>query len=86
MQMEEKAYMTVTDVAKELEITPATVYQWAKQGKLPVHKAGKLVRVKREDLDKFMSGEKPVVVPEDTQVGEELLAVLRRFIREEMRS
>jgi hypothetical protein len=33
-----------------------------------------------------MSGEKPVVVPEDTQVGDELLAVLRRFIREEMRS
>jgi len=52
--MQEKKWLTVTDIAKELEFDEATVRYWIRTKKLPASKFGKEYRIKREDYEKFV--------------------------------
>jgi excisionase family DNA binding protein len=82
---EGKQYLSVKEAAEVLDVGTSTVHNWIRQGRLHTFKAGKLHRISQADLDAFMAEEQPEAAS-DTQVGAELLAVLRRFIREELAS
>jgi excisionase family DNA binding protein len=47
-------YMTVMDVARQLQITRATVYGWIFRRILPHVKIGRFVRVSPVDLAEFL--------------------------------
>ena len=44
---------TTQEVAELLKVTPRTVQQWIRTGKLPAMRYGRVLRVKAEDLAKF---------------------------------
>jgi len=48
-------YLTVDEVAEQLQVLPATVRDWLKGGSLKGFKAGRLWRIKQEDLDEFLN-------------------------------
>ena len=47
--------MTIADACAYLRVTRATLYRWARQGKLRLFKLGaRTTRVKRSDLDRLV--------------------------------
>lgn len=46
--------LKVSQIAAELQVTGACVYGWIKEGKIPSVRLGKLVRVEREELNRFL--------------------------------
>jgi excisionase family DNA binding protein len=58
------------DVAEILQISKALAYKMLKQGDIPTVRFGSTVRVRREDLDKYIYekvGIKPISSPEDSK-------------------
>jgi len=58
INMKEEQYYTIEEVAKMLKVVYLTVYRWIQSGKLTAYKAGKQYRIKREDLDGFITKKK----------------------------
>jgi len=56
--MTNEQYYTTEEVAKMLKVAYLTVYRWIQDGKLKAYKAGKQYRVKKEDLDSFITSYK----------------------------
>jgi len=56
--MTDKQYYTIEEVAKMLKVAYLTVYRWIQSGKLVAFKAGKQYRVKKADLDRFITSYK----------------------------
>ena len=54
-------YLTPIEAGRVASVHPATIRQWIQEGLLPAYKAGREYRVRRDELDAFLS--KPVVVP-----------------------
>jgi excisionase family DNA binding protein len=52
-------YMSTHDAAKLADVARGTIRRWVKSGKLPGHWAGRLVRVKRADLERLLRDGKP---------------------------
>ena len=50
-----KKLMTVKEVADYLRVKPSTVYDWAKQGKIPAVKIGRLWRFGREEIEAWVT-------------------------------
>lgn len=48
-------YLTPGEAAKVASVHVDTVRLWLKSGKLPKHHAGGRMRIRREDLDRFLS-------------------------------
>ncbi len=53
--MTNEQYYTIEEVAKMLKVVYLTVYRWIQSGKLVAYKAGKQYRVKKQDLDSFVT-------------------------------
>ena len=54
--MSQTEWLTVDDIQHELGLkSPDTVRSWIRQGKLQAYLIGREYKVKREDLDKFIS-------------------------------
>ncbi|OGG07414.1 hypothetical protein A2872_02325 [Candidatus Gottesmanbacteria bacterium RIFCSPHIGHO2_01_FULL_42_12] len=53
--MTEEQYYSIEEVAKMLKVAYLTVYRWVSSGKLEAYKAGKQHRIKKSDLDKFIT-------------------------------
>lgn len=49
---------TLKEVEEVLSVTRKTIYSWIKSGKLHAVKVGSQYRVKKEDLEAFISGDK----------------------------
>jgi excisionase family DNA binding protein len=47
-------FLTVQEVSEYLHIKPATLYSKVGGGEIPHYKVGRLVRFKREDIDRWM--------------------------------
>ena len=47
-------YLTVKEVMEILKVSRTAVNNWMKSGKLKYHKVGRLVRIKSEDLKRFV--------------------------------
>lgn len=50
--------MTVKQVADHLQVTPRTVYDWIRQGKLHAYRAGRQYRITDEQLEAFLTQKK----------------------------
>jgi excisionase family DNA binding protein len=46
--------MTVAEVAATLKLNPQTIRNWIDAGKLPAHRLGRRVRVRRSDFDQLI--------------------------------
>ncbi|HEY8449001.1 MAG TPA: helix-turn-helix domain-containing protein [Bacillota bacterium] len=55
----EPELLTLTEAIKALRISRRTAYRWLQDGTLPAVKIGGRWRVRREDLDALLRGEKP---------------------------
>jgi len=55
INMVEEKYYTIDEIAKILKVAYLTVYRWIQSGKLVAFKAGKQYRVKKGDLDSFIT-------------------------------
>lgn len=51
-------YYSLEEVASLLKVTYLTVYRWVKAKKIVALKAGKQYRIRKEDLDDFLQGQK----------------------------
>jgi len=50
----EQSIYTPEEIAEKLKTTRRTVYRWIEKGELQAFKAGKMWRITREDLEKFL--------------------------------
>lgn len=51
-----KRLMTVEEVAEYLRVRPSTVYDWAKTGKIPGVKMGRLWRFEIGEIEAWVKG------------------------------
>jgi excisionase family DNA binding protein len=49
-------YLTVAQAAQLANVAEATIRAWLKRGSLPQHRAGRVFRVKRAELEAFLKG------------------------------
>lgn len=49
--------LTPEDAAKVLKVKPETIREWLRTGKLKGLRAGRLWRIRPDDLEKFLGGE-----------------------------
>jgi len=54
INMINKQYYSIQEVAKMLKVTYLTVYRWIKAGKLQSVKAGKQYRITETEVNKFL--------------------------------
>lgn len=47
-------YLTAAEVAALLRVDPQTVRRWCATGELPSVRAGRVIRIRREDVDRFV--------------------------------
>lgn len=47
-------WLSTADAAKALGITPRTLYRFIDQGELAAYRFGRVIRVKRADIDAFI--------------------------------
>jgi excisionase family DNA binding protein len=52
-----KQYLSAEEIAERLNVGPATVRKWLREGKLKGVRAGRLWRVKENDLQAFLERE-----------------------------
>ena len=52
--MEEKSWLRVEDIARELDVAEGTVRGWIRGKKLVALRVGKDYRIKREDYEEFI--------------------------------
>jgi excisionase family DNA binding protein len=78
-------WLTPEEVAALLKITPKTVKDYLRAGKLPGRKMGKLWRIKAEDVNAFMEQlpqEAPAAGLPDAACPEVLLALVKALLPE----
>lgn len=51
----EDMLLTPAQVAERLQLTEQTIYMWLRSGQLPGVKLGRLWRIRKEDLDRFIT-------------------------------
>ena len=54
----ESELLRVSQVAKLINVSPATVYTWVEQGKFPCYKFVGAIRIKRSDLVEWCKARK----------------------------
>ncbi len=47
-------YLTVKDLAPQLQVKPSTLYAWAAQGKIPFVKIHGLLRFRRDEIEPWL--------------------------------
>ncbi|MCL4339444.1 helix-turn-helix domain-containing protein [Patescibacteria group bacterium] len=58
--MTEEQYYSIEEVAKMLKVVYLTVYRWIQASKLNACKAGKQYRIKKKDLDVFLTNKNKI--------------------------
>lgn len=53
-QLPDAALLTVGEVSKTYRVPPSTVYSWVQRGDLVHFRVGRLIRIRREDLEDFL--------------------------------
>jgi excisionase family DNA binding protein len=49
------SYLSTQDAAELADVSTGTIRRWIREGKLPPHRAGRLVRVRRAELERMMT-------------------------------
>ncbi len=57
----EKEWVTVREAADRLGVARATVYKWAKEGRIPIYKLGpRVARIRTADLQELLARARPL--------------------------
>ncbi len=59
----QQAFLTPQEVSNLLRVSVYTVRRWIKQEDLPAYKVGRLWRIKKIDLDAWLSKQRPTLTP-----------------------
>lgn len=51
-------YLTVKQAAEYMQVHPETIRKWAREGILPSYRRRKIIRFKKEDLDRLLTKKK----------------------------
>jgi excisionase family DNA binding protein len=54
MASHEMEWMSTSEAARHLGVTPRTVYRLIDEGQLPAYKFGRVIRLKREEVEAFI--------------------------------
>lgn len=54
MSNAEIQWLSTAEAAKYLGITPRTLYRFIDQGEIPAFRFGRVIRLKQEDVDRFI--------------------------------
>ena len=52
-------FLSVADAARAASVSPQTIRKWMSEGKLPRHAAGRVLRIRRTDLEKCLTTRAP---------------------------
>jgi len=52
--VEQKEFYTTHEVAKILGLKEQTIRDYIKRGELPAHRFGKVLRIRKDDFDRFV--------------------------------
>ena len=52
---EEQSFLTPKEVSDFLRVSTQTILRWIKEGKLPAYKVGRVWRISKVDLDKWLN-------------------------------
>ena len=64
--MVEKEHFKVTEAAKYLDVSTATLYRWSQKGIIKIYRIGDgVARIKKEDLDRLLAESKPIHEPKN---------------------
>ena len=66
--MEDSQFMTVAEVAAELNVNETTIYNWLRVGTLRGYRMGALWRIARADLDAFIAAGRNVPESPEAEV------------------
>jgi excisionase family DNA binding protein len=50
------AYLSVAKAARVADVAPGTIRAWIRAGRLTAKRAGRVLRISRDELERFMSG------------------------------
>lgn len=50
-----ETYLTIKEACEILKISRATFNRWMKESKIPFSKVGRIVRIKKSDIEKVMN-------------------------------
>ena len=73
-------YLSTAKAAELAEVHPDTIVAWVKAGKLPEHRAGRELRVRRDELHRFMAVSRSRT--DDESAEDESSRILERRRRE----
>ncbi len=76
-------FLTVDEIAQQLQVVPQTVRNWLNDGKLSYVKVGRRVRVRRSDFDAFTHRESARPGPRPTRSIWDGLPILAHLPDEE---
>jgi excisionase family DNA binding protein len=82
----EETLLTPEQVAQRLQVTPRTIYDWLRHGRLRGIKLGRLWRVNVEDLGSFLEAEAAVARsanPRPPRKNEAALRLLEEWMADE---
>jgi excisionase family DNA binding protein len=60
-------YLSVVEAARVASVAPATIRSWVREGKLRRHGTPRVLRVRRNDLEKLMSAAPRAAIPESPE-------------------
>ena len=52
-------WLTLEQIAEYLQMSTSSIYKMAQAGKIPAYKVGRQWRFKREEIDRWVEGQKP---------------------------
>ncbi|MBU4175178.1 MAG: helix-turn-helix domain-containing protein [Actinobacteria bacterium] len=67
-----KALLSPKEVADILSVTPGAVRNWVRNGQLRAYKAGRLIRVRPEDVEAFLDSNRSAQISPGTEKGVKL--------------
>ena len=65
-RIQERDYYTVPEAARELDVSPSTVWRWIEAKKLPAYRVGaRKIRIRKDDLGAVVTTARPTPPAED---------------------
>lgn len=70
----DESYLSIAKAARVADVAPGTIRAWIRNGRLACKRAGRVLRVGRSELDRFLSG-----VPSQSRAADIKQRVARRI-------
>ena len=75
--LDQDEYLTISEIAAELKLSPETIRQWIVKGELEGTRAGKSWRVRRSDLRRMLTGQRPAAGANPMSYDDDVGGVVR---------